>query len=547
MKNILLWLILLSTNTIHSQDFYDSLIFLSKTTIYFESDSFNISPSQQKELKDLLVDIEDKDYKYSVRAHTDDLGTNEYNDRLSEKRAKQVKTFLIKNGVTPEDITSKYHGEVEPLASNNTVIGRAKNRRATVRKYTTKKLQWLTGVVIDTNTNEPIQAHIRLHGKSFEYTSQTDDNGTFRVLSPIEGIIGMDIKSKGYLLESKIIRLKSFNTIDPIPIKLEPISIGKSMYLNRVYFKGNMDLILAKSFPILKELEWFMKENPLVCIEIGGHINAPNNPPIARDSRSYYLSIARARAIYAFLDHWGINSDRMVAKGYGNWEMLYPKATLESQMAQNRRVEITILNCEKALTMHNDSLPKGIKFSKHSQLNLDFELIKKLDKVYTEQELIDLTNFKIKRDMRSKKSTDEEIALVSEILDTRGWIGPEILGTKGSQTIFHVIYNADLKTQEKYLPMLKTAVTNEQAGGDQLAMMIDRCNISKRKKQVYGSQIGKDSISGHYYILPIKNPSRVDELRAKVGLNPIQEYVRRWNIRWNIPKHIIKSRSLNYN
>jgi len=68
----------------------------------------------------------------SVFGHTDSLGTDEYNDNLSEKRADSVKSYLIGAGIPRNDITVKGMGESSPVADNETRDGRAKNRRVAV-------------------------------------------------------------------------------------------------------------------------------------------------------------------------------------------------------------------------------------------------------------------------------------------------------------------------------------------------------------------------------------------------------------------------------
>ena len=64
-----------------------------------------------------------------ITGHTDNIGSDEANQRLSEGRANAVRDALIKRGVTPERIEAEGKGESEPVASNDTEEGRAKNRR----------------------------------------------------------------------------------------------------------------------------------------------------------------------------------------------------------------------------------------------------------------------------------------------------------------------------------------------------------------------------------------------------------------------------------
>jgi chemotaxis protein MotB len=54
------------------------------------------------------------------------------NEELSQKRADAVMAYLVSHGVTPDLVAAKGFGETEPLASNNTVAGRAQNRRVEI-------------------------------------------------------------------------------------------------------------------------------------------------------------------------------------------------------------------------------------------------------------------------------------------------------------------------------------------------------------------------------------------------------------------------------
>jgi OmpA-OmpF porin, OOP family len=68
----------------------------------------------------------------SVTGHTDNIGPEPYNVKLSEKRAQAVQEFLIGKGVKPERIKTDAQGPRRPVASNKTREGRAQNRRTEI-------------------------------------------------------------------------------------------------------------------------------------------------------------------------------------------------------------------------------------------------------------------------------------------------------------------------------------------------------------------------------------------------------------------------------
>ena len=68
----------------------------------------------------------------SIFGHTDSLGTDPYNDALSERRANRVRDYLLNSGIPGREISVKGMGEGSPIADNNTRSGRAKNRRVVI-------------------------------------------------------------------------------------------------------------------------------------------------------------------------------------------------------------------------------------------------------------------------------------------------------------------------------------------------------------------------------------------------------------------------------
>ena len=68
----------------------------------------------------------------SIFGHTDSLGTDPYNDDLSERRANSVRDYLLNSGIPGREISVKGMGEGSPVSDNSTRSGRAKNRRVVI-------------------------------------------------------------------------------------------------------------------------------------------------------------------------------------------------------------------------------------------------------------------------------------------------------------------------------------------------------------------------------------------------------------------------------
>lgn len=104
--------------------------------IYFQSGSPNII--RTKEINDWLALAkkyleENPGEKLSLTGHTDDEGSEELNQGLSEVRAGKVRDILTAEGFSPANLQVSGKGESEPIADNGTAEGRQKNRRVSIR------------------------------------------------------------------------------------------------------------------------------------------------------------------------------------------------------------------------------------------------------------------------------------------------------------------------------------------------------------------------------------------------------------------------------
>lgn len=102
--------------------------------VNFEFDSHKVTESSLENIKEFGEFMNNRtEYKASVIGHTDSIGSDTYNQKLSEKRAKAVTDLIISaGGVEATRISSEGRGETEPTASNDTKEGRAENRRTEV-------------------------------------------------------------------------------------------------------------------------------------------------------------------------------------------------------------------------------------------------------------------------------------------------------------------------------------------------------------------------------------------------------------------------------
>ena len=107
---------------------------------FFDFDKASLKPEGKATLQTLVAKLTDTDIEVIVATgHTDSTGPEAYNVKLSMRRAKAVKAFLVSKGIPEARVFVEGKGEAQPTADNRTKDGRAKNRRVDIEVVGTKK------------------------------------------------------------------------------------------------------------------------------------------------------------------------------------------------------------------------------------------------------------------------------------------------------------------------------------------------------------------------------------------------------------------------
>jgi outer membrane protein OmpA-like peptidoglycan-associated protein len=102
--------------------------------VLFDFDKSNVKPEAAAILDRLVAFMkENSDKKANLSGHTDNVGTEAYNQALSERRVASVKGYVVGKGVDGSRISGQGFGESKPIADNKTAEGRAKNRRVEIK------------------------------------------------------------------------------------------------------------------------------------------------------------------------------------------------------------------------------------------------------------------------------------------------------------------------------------------------------------------------------------------------------------------------------
>jgi OOP family OmpA-OmpF porin len=102
--------------------------------VLFDFDKSTIKPEAAQILDRLVAFMnENKDKKTALSGHTDNIGTEAYNLKLSDRRWMSVRDYVVKKGVDSGRVSGQGFGESKPIADNKTAEGRAKNRRVEIK------------------------------------------------------------------------------------------------------------------------------------------------------------------------------------------------------------------------------------------------------------------------------------------------------------------------------------------------------------------------------------------------------------------------------
>jgi OOP family OmpA-OmpF porin len=106
---------------------------------FFDFDKSVLKPEGKAKLDDLIGKVKGINLEVIIAVgHTDSVGTDSYNQRLSVRRAEAVKAYLVSKGIEKNRVYTEGKGEKQPVADNKTAEGRAKNRRVEIEVVGTR-------------------------------------------------------------------------------------------------------------------------------------------------------------------------------------------------------------------------------------------------------------------------------------------------------------------------------------------------------------------------------------------------------------------------
>jgi OmpA-OmpF porin, OOP family len=186
--------------------------------------------------------------------------------------------------------------------------------------------------------------------KSLQLT--TDASGGFRFESVVPGTAELRVEADGYLVlvvpaDVKVRQEANVDlTLRPKPKQAKVVVTNREITIkDQIQFALDSAVILPESFGLLTEIADTVIRHPEIKrVEVQGHTDNSGTP-----EHNQLLSEQRAEAVRAWLVQHGVQSDRMVARGYGQDRPLVPNVTAGNR-AQNRRVQFIILEKDAGAT-----------------------------------------------------------------------------------------------------------------------------------------------------------------------------------------------------
>ena len=184
---------------------------------------------------------------------------------------------------------------------------------------------YFEGLVYDIKTRQPIGGEFQLidleTGKEVVFSKADKLTGEFMVSLPVNKDYALNVSYPGYTFFSQNFNMKNPENLEAIHMDIPMIPLTNStdaIVLANVFFDLNKSTLRKESFIELDKLVDFLKENPEIKIEIGGHTDSQGDA-----TKNKQLSISRAKSVYEYVVKNGVEASRLTYVGYGPSKPIY--------------------------------------------------------------------------------------------------------------------------------------------------------------------------------------------------------------------------------
>ncbi len=216
------------------------------------------------------------------------------------------------------------------------------------------KTLYFEGLVYDINTRQPLEGEFQLidleTGKEVVFSMADKLTGEFMVSLPINKDYALNVNYPGYAFFSQNFNMTNPENLEAIHMDVPMVPLtnnSDAIVLANVFFDLNKSTLRKESYIELDKLVSFLKENPSIKIEIGGHTDARGDA-----QKNMLLSINRAKSVYEYVIAKGIDAKRLTYSGYGSTKPIFTEEKIKKMQNQkekedahqaNRRTEYKII------------------------------------------------------------------------------------------------------------------------------------------------------------------------------------------------------------
>jgi len=498
-------------------------------SIFFESGSSSIKAKYMQQLKAILSTLKTKQDLVHIFAYTDSKGSN--NQKLGNERAESVMSTLVSAGLDSNRVIIVNYGEskaAEAIISSDRRVEVYPNYGKLYQKKYIEALQLA-------QDGEYGKAHKIMHS---QWIKLVPPNFAINALFDCWGESDKALRFKSDL--NKTIKRKYYRG-KALQFRLDSIFLenrkGKNLgaYLSQNHlpsYKGSCHYVynqkreaehrafadaFYKTHGFPSKAKFSKRSNKMIPDIILGsdeldYLEA-YLPIFRKECETEKLSWRQYARLSDKIQIIKTGFQRYGTQTYVNKEGSFitntPIKNLNQLEEYRRQVKLVSLS---------ESQMNQLKIS---QAQLDTMLIAELNDLYQQDQKhrLELKYLKDKYGEESDQVTEQwkilekadslNLSRAEAIIKNQGWPGPKIVGQQGSSTLFLVIQHADLQTQQKYLPMIRKAVSEGKAMASDLAYLEDRIAVAQGQKQIYGTQVQQDQETGDYYVPAILDPKQV--------------------------------------
>ena len=121
---------------------------------------------------------------------------------------------------------------------------------------------------------------------------------------------------------------------------------------------------------------------------------------------------------------------------------------------------------------------------------------------------------------------------LEQLVAAKGWPKIEDVGSEAAMAAYLVAMHSNDGSQKKYLPVIKQRCEENELPWQRYANIYDRCLFNENRPQKYGTHTRYNDLTKSEELYPLEDETKVDEWRKELGLEPLAEYLARFNIKF---------------